>query len=323
MKAILYHSYGSPDVLKYEEVATPIPADNQVLIEVRAASLNPMDWHFMRGLPYLVRIVAGLPKPKFPGLGADVAGKVVAIGAGVTRFKPGDEVFGVARGALAEFACAAESQLSERPHNVTFEQAASAPIAALSALQSARDKGHLQSGQKVLVNGAAGGVGSFAVQIAKSFGAKVTGVCSTGNVDMLRSLGADHVIDYTREDFTTAGQHYDLLLDCVGNRSLADCKRVLNPAGICVAVGGSTDPWMLRPLARLFASAVLSRIGSQKFRSFLARPKREDLVIIGGLLQSGKVVPVIDRRYSLRDVPEAMRYLGQGHARGKIIITPP
>jgi NADPH:quinone reductase-like Zn-dependent oxidoreductase len=234
MKAVVYYEYGSPDVLRLEEVQKPTPKDNEVLLRVCAASVNPYDWHFMRGMPYLVRIPAGLRKPKVPRLGADVAGRVETIGRNVTQFKPGDEVFGTCRGAFAEYACASEAALVIKPDNLTFEQAAAAPIAALTALQGLRDKGHIQPAQKVLINGAAGGVGTFAVQIAKSFGAQVSAVCSTRNVDMVRSLGVDLVIDYTREDFTKSGQHYDLIFDLVANHSLSACRRVLNPKGIYI-----------------------------------------------------------------------------------------
>ncbi len=231
MKAIVYHNYGPPDVLKYEEIVAPTAGDDEVLIRVRAASVNPLDWHFMRGTPYFLRIMTGLLKPKDRRLGVDVAGQVEAVGRNVTQFKPGDEVFGSCRGAFAEYACTAESALVTKPDNVTFEQAASVPVAAYTALQGLRDKGHIQPGHKVLINGAAGGVGTLAVQIAKSFGAEVTGVCSTRNVDLVRSLGADRVIDYTQEDFTKSGQGYDLIFDCVGNHSLSAYRRVLSPKG--------------------------------------------------------------------------------------------
>ena len=237
MKAIVYHCYGSPDVLRFEEIEKPTAGDNEVLIKVRAASVNPYDWHFMRGTPYLVRMMAGLRKPKATRLGADVAGRVEAVGRNVTQFKPGDDVFGTCVGAFSEYVCVSESALVMKPDTVTFEQAASVPIAAFTALQGLRNGGQIQSGQKVLINGAAGGVGTFAVQIAKSFGAAVTGVCSTRNVEMVRSIGADCVIDYTQEDFTKRGQSYDLMLDCIGNHSLSACRRVLNPSGIYIPAG--------------------------------------------------------------------------------------
>ena len=322
MKAIVYHRYGSPDVLSYEEMAKPAPAENEVLIRVRAAAANPYDWHFMRGEPYPVRIMAGgLRKPKDPRLGADVAGEIEAVGRSITRFKPGDAVFGSCKGAFAEYTCASESKLAMKPDNVTFEQAASVPIAAFTALQGLRDKGKLQPGQKVLINGAAGGVGTFAVQIAKSFGAEVTGVCSTRNVGMVRSIGADQVVDYTQEDFTKSARRYDVILDCVGNHSFSECRRVLNPRGIYVGAGGTTDNWMIGPLTSAIKALVLSWFVSQKQVMVLAKPSNEDLAIMGKLMESGKVTPVIDRSYSLSEVPEAIRYLEAGHARGKVVIT--
>ena len=264
MKAIVYHNYGSPDVLRLEEIEKPVPNDNQVLVRVRAASVNPLDWHYMEGTPYFVRLLTGLRKPKDTRLGVDVAGQVEAVGRNVTQFKPGDEVFGACRGAFAEYACTSESALVMKPDNVTFEQAASVPVAALTALQGLRDKGQIQPGQKVLINGAAGGVGTFAVQIAKSFGADVTGVCSTRNVDMVRSIGADRVIDYTREDFTKSGQRYDLIFDCVGNHSLSACRRVLNPKGIYAYRSEDQRRWLIGPLARPIKALVLSRFVSQE-----------------------------------------------------------
>jgi NADPH:quinone reductase-like Zn-dependent oxidoreductase len=321
MKAIVYHDYGSPDVLKCEEIEKPAPGGGEVLIKVRAASVNPVDWHFMRGTPYFVRIVAGLRKPKFTGLGVDAAGVVEAVGRDVTQFKPGDEVFGACRGAFAEYACAPESRLALKPKNVTFEQAASAPVAALTALQSLRDKGQVRPGQKVLINGASGGVGTFAVQIAKSFGADVTGVCSTRNVEMVRAVGADQVVDYTRDDFTRGVRRYDLILDCVGNHSLSANRRVLNPGGTYIGVGGPKGRWMIAPLASMLTWAVLSRFVSRKVVTVLAKPRKEDLALAGELIEAGRVTPVIDRRYCLSEAPEAVRYLEEGHARGKVIIT--
>jgi NADPH:quinone reductase-like Zn-dependent oxidoreductase len=265
--------------------------------------------------------MAGLRKPKITRLGVDVAGQVEAVGGKVTLFKPGDEVFGSCRGAFAEYVCTSESALVMKPDNVTFEQAASAPVAAFTALQGLRDKGRIQPGQKVLINGAAGGVGTFAVQIARWFGADVTGVCSTRNADMVRSIGANRVIDYTEADFTKSGQRYDLFFDCVGNHSLLACRRVLNPKGIYVMVGGRPDGQWLGPLARPLKALVLSRFVSQNLVMFLARPNKRDLSIICDLMKAGKVTPVIDRRYGLSDVPEAIRYLEEGHARGKVVIT--
>jgi NADPH:quinone reductase-like Zn-dependent oxidoreductase len=321
MRAVVYYNYGSPDVLKCEEIEKPTAGDNEVLIKIRAASVNPLDWHFMRGTPYVVRIMTGLLKPKVKRLGVDVAGQVEAVGKNVTQLRPGDEVFGACRGAFAEYACTSESALVTKPENVTFEQAASVHVAALTALQGLRDKGKIRAGHKVLVNGAAGGVGTFAVQIAKSFGAEVTGVCSTRNVDMVRSIGADHVIDYTQKDFTKSGQRYDLILDCVGNHPLLACRRVLTPTGILVGVGGSSGPWMIGPLIRAITEPVLSRCVSQKFVTFVARPNKKDLTLMRELMETGKVTPVIDRRYSLSEVAEAIRYLEEGHARGKVVIT--
>jgi NADPH:quinone reductase-like Zn-dependent oxidoreductase len=321
MKAIVYYTYGPPDVLKCEEIEKPTPGDNEVLIKVRAASVNPADWHFIRGSPYLVRIVAGLRKPKNKRLGFDVAGQVEAVGRNVTQFKPGDQVFGSCRGAFAEYACASESAVVMKPTNVTFEQAASVPIAAYTALQGVRDKGHIRPGHKVLINGAAGGVGTFAVQVAKSFGADVTGVCSTRNVDMVRSIGAGRVIDYTQEDFTKSGQRYDIILDCVGNHSLSAFKGVLTPKGIYVGVGGASDPWMIASLARAITALALSWFTSEKMVMILAKLNKEDLTTMHELMATGKVKPVIDRRYSLSEVPEAIRYLEEGHARGKVVIT--
>ena len=324
MKAIVYSNYGSPDVLKCEEIEKPTAGDNEVLIKVRAASVNPYDWHFMRGTPYAVRIPAGLRKPKVTRLGADVAGQVEAVGRNVTQFKPGDAVFGTCRGAFAEYACTSEAALVMKPSNVTFEQAASVPIAAFTALQGLRDKGHIQPGQKVLINGAAGGVGAFAVQIAKSFGAEVTGVCSTRNVEMVRSIGADHVIDYTREDFARSGKRYDLFLDCHVNHSLWDCRRVLNPRGIYVLAGGPNGGLIAALVGffeALFIMFVLSRFVSRKLVVFMAKMNKDDLNCLRELMEAGTVRPVIDRRYSLREVPEAIRYLKEGHARGKVVIT--
>jgi NADPH:quinone reductase-like Zn-dependent oxidoreductase len=321
MKAAVYTRYGPPNVVQVKDVEKPVPKDDEVLIKVRAASVNPLDWHFMRGTPYFVRIPAGLRKPKDGRLGVDVAGRVEAVGRNVTQFKPGDEVFGACRGAFAEYACASESALAAKPNNVTFEQAAAVSVAARTALQGLRDKGKIQPGQKVLINGAAGGVGTFAVQIAKSFGADVTGVCSTRNVDMVRSIGADHVIDYTQEDFTKRGQRYDLIFDGVGNHSLLACRRILNPKGIYIAVGGPSGGWMIGFLAHAITAPVLSWFVSQKLVMVLARPSKEDLTVMHDLMKAGKVTPVIDKRYRLSEVPEAIRYLEERHARGKVVIT--
>ncbi len=317
MKAVVCHNYGPPDVVKLEDIEKPTAADDEVLIKVRAASVNPVD-RLYRGRPYLVRIKIGLSKPKDTRLGRDVSGVVEAVGTNVTQFKPGDEVFGTCSGALAEYACASESSFVMKPDNVTFEQAASVPIAGLTALQGLRDKGQLRPGQKVLINGAAGGVGTFAVQIAKSFGADVTGVCSTGNVDMVRSIGADATIDYTREDFTKRTERYDLIFDCISNHSLSECRRVLNPNGKFVIVGGKNVRTLL---SHALKGLVLSRFVSQSFVIFVARLRNEDLTILSDLMQAGKVTPVIDRTYPLSEAPEAFRRLETGHARGKVVIT--
>jgi NADPH:quinone reductase-like Zn-dependent oxidoreductase len=319
MKAIVFHNYGSPDVLKYEEVEKPTAGDNEVLLRVRAAAVNPLDWHQMRGTPYILRLW-GLRKPKFTRLGVDVSGEIEAVGRNVTQFKPGDAVFGACRGAFAEYACTSDSGLVFKPDNVTFEQAASVPVAAFTALQGLRDKGQIQRGQKVLINGAAGGVGTLAVQIAKWFGADVTGVCSARNVDMVRSIGADQVIDYLQEDFTKSGQRYDLIFDCVGNHSLFACRRVLNPKGRYVVVGAPGGPWV-GPLSLVIKGLVLSRFVSQTMVMLLGRKSKEDLTIMHELMAAGKVMPVIDRRYRLIEVPAAIRYLEEGHARGKVVIT--
>ncbi len=319
MKAAVYTRYGSPDVVQIADVEKPVPKDDEVLIRVRAASVNPLDWHFLRGIPYFVRLGAGLRKPKFNRLGVDVAGQVEAVGRNITQFKPADQVFGPCRGAFADYVCTSEAALVRKPNNATYEQAASVPVAALTALQGLRDKGQVQPGQKVLINGAAGGVGTFAVQIAKWLGAEVTGVCSTRNVDMVRSLGADQVIDYTQVDFTESGQRYDRILDNVGNHSLSACRRVLNPRGICVIAGAPKEPGIF--LTRFLTAPVLSRLVSQKFVLFIAKVKKEDLTILRDLMEAGKVKPVIDRCYRLSEAAEAIRYLEAGHARGKVIIT--
>lgn len=321
MKAIVYRDYGPPEVLKCEEMERPTAGDNEILIKVRAASVNPLDWHFMRGMPYFLRLMTGLRQPKDKRLGVDVAGRVEAVGKNVTQFKAGDEVFGTCRGALAEYACTSESALVIKPDSVTFEQAASVPIAAFTALQGFRDRGQIQPGQKVLINGAAGGVGTFAVQIAKSFDADVTGVCSTKNVELVRSIGADHVIDYTQEDFTKSGQRYDVFFDCVGNHSLSSCRRVMNPRGIYIMVGGPNTGRWIGPLARSIQAQVLSRFVSQSMVMIMARRSKEDLTTLCELMTTGKVTPVIDGRYRLSKVPEAIRYLEEGHARGKVVIT--
>src|SRR6266571_653516 len=321
MKAIVYCEYGSPDVLKFEDVEKPVPNDDQVLIKVRAASLNFIDPGVMRG-PWPLRLMSGLRKPEKTRLGNDVAGLVEAVGKNVTLFKPGDEVFGVGRPSLAEYACARERGLVIKPANVTFEQAGSVAWAGLTALQGLR-QGNIQPGQKVLINGATGGVGTFAVQIAKSFGADVTAVCSTQKVDLVRSIGADHVIDYTKEDFTKGDQRYDVIFDNVNNHSLSECRRILNPNGKYVLIGGGVNEsrWLGPGLTHAFKAMLLSKFVSQKMGMMLAELNHNDLTLLGELMQSGKVTPVIDRRYKLSEVPEAIRYLEEGHARGKVVIT--
>lgn len=323
MKAIMRRCYGPPDVvLKYEDVARPAPADDEVLVKVRAASVNPLDWHYVEGTPYLVRIDRGFGKPEDPRLGVDFAGTVEAVGKSVRRFKPGDEVFGAKLGAFGEYVSVREERaIALKPANITFEQAASVPIAALTALQALRDKGHLKAGQKVLINGASGGVGTFAVQIAKSYGAEVTGVCSTKNIELVRSLGADHVIDYTREDFTRGAERYDLIVDNVGTHSVSDYRRVLSPNGNYVMIGSATIGNWFGWLAIPFEAWVRSPFMSQKFGMMLAELNQNDLAVLGDLMQSGKVTPAIDRTYKLSETAEALRYLEKGHARGKVVLT--
>jgi NADPH:quinone reductase-like Zn-dependent oxidoreductase len=320
MKAVVYHDYGSPDVLKCEEIEKPTAGDDEVLIRIRAASVNALDWRLMRGAPYIVRKLFGLRKPKIarPGRpGRDVAGQVEAVGRNVTQFKPGDEVFGVCLGAFAEYACAHEDKLALKPANISFEDAAAVPVAAISALQGLRDKGRIQRGQKVLVDGASGGVGTFAVQIAKSFGAEVTAVCSTRHVDTARSIGADHVIDYTREDFTQGGQRYDLIIGPNAYHSIFAYRRALSQDGTYVMAGGG---WA-QILQAVVLGPLLSMIGRKKMCLFMANISRKDLVLLKDLLEAGNVVPVIDRRYPLSEVAEAIRYLEEGHATGKVVIT--
>ena len=322
MKAIVYREYGSPDVLGLQEVAKPVPKDDEVLVRVQAASLNPLDWHLLRGLPYIVRPTAGWLKPKRNITGVDVAGVVEAVGRNVTQFQPGDEVFGEKSRACAEYVCGPEKLFVRKPANLTMEQAAAVPVGAVTALQALRDKGRVQPGQKVLINGASGGVGTFAVQLAKSFGTDVTGVCSTANVELVRSLGADHVIDYTRENFTRSRQRYDVIVDNVGNHSLMALRRVLAATGTLVVVGidPSKGNW-IGPLVRMLGAQVLSRFGSRKLGFMLTDMKREDLLFLTELIEAGKVTPVIDRRYPLSEVPDAVRYLETMRARGKVVIT--
>ncbi len=325
MRAVVYTDYGSPDVLQIKEIKKPAPNDDQVLVKVRAAAINPLDWHFIEGTPYIMRAMGvGLRKPKDPRLGVDMSGVVEAVGKNVTQFNAGDEVFGARNGAFAEYVCVrADKAIVLKPANITFAQAAAVPIAAVTALQGLRDKGHIQPSQKVLINGASGGVGTFAVQIAKSFGAEVTGVCSTRNLALVRSLGADHVIDYTKEDFTQAEQRYDLILDNVGTQPLSGFRRALKPKGICVLIGGGgpSDGGLLGPMVRPLQAFLWSPFISQKMGMFIAELTKKDLTILGDLMQSGKVKPVIDRTYPLNDIAEAIRYLEKGHARGKVVVT--
>lgn len=324
MKAIRYYRYGAPEVLKLEDTGLPAVGDNDVLIRVKAASVNPLDWHFMRGSPYIMRPQAGLLRPKDSGLGADMAGWVEAVGQSVTGFAPGDEVFGspTVLGTLAEYiSVPADNAVAPKPANQTFEQAAAVPVAAFTALQALRDRGHLQPGHKVLVNGAAGGVGTFTVQIARALGAEVTGVCSTGNLDLVASIGASQVIDYTTVDFTRSGQRYDLLIDVAGSRPFTAYRRVLTPNAIVVGVGGPNKGRWLGPATRAVKALLLSPFISQQVSFFLAKPGKADLAVLSDLLATGKVTPVIDRTYPLSETPEAIRYLEQGHARGKVVIT--
>jgi NADPH:quinone reductase-like Zn-dependent oxidoreductase len=319
MKAVLYRTYGSPDVLHCEETEKPRPGDDEVLIRIRAAAVNPMDCHFMSGT-YIMRPMTGLFKPKPTCPGVDLAGEVEAVGSKVTRFRPGDAVFGVGRGALAEYACARENKLALKPANLTFEAAAAIPVAGLTALQGLRDKGRIQRGQNVLINGAAGGVGTFAVQIAKSFGANVTAVCSTRNTELVRSIGADHVVDYSREDFTRIGQRFDLLFDCVGNRSLFECRRVLTPTAIIVPCGARPGGRWIGPLPTLLKLLVSSRFVKQKVVFFIASVGTDDLNVLKTLIEAGQVTPVIDRRYTLDQAHDAIAYLKEGHAKGKVVL---
>jgi len=317
MKAAIYTRYGPPDVVQITEVEKPVPKGNEVLIRVRAASVNPLDWHFVRGTPYIVRLGAGLRRPKITRLGVDLAGQVEVVGGNVTQFKPGDEVFGTCRGAFAGYVCAVEDKLAPKPANLSFEDAAAVPVAALSALQGLRDKGRIQRGHKVLVDGASGGVGTFAVQIAKSFWAEVTAVCSTRHVETAKSIGADHVIDYTREDFTRNGQRYDLILAANAYHSIFDYRRALGQDGTYVMVGGGG----VQILQALLLGPLLSLIGSRKMRFVSAKINKKDLVFLKDLLEAGKVVPVIDKRYALSGLAEALRYLEEGHAQGKVVVT--
>ena len=318
MKAIVYTKYGSPDVLHLKEVEKPTPKDDEVLIKIHAASVNAYDWHFLTADIFLIRLMGGgLLKPKNTRLGADIAGRIETVGRNIKQFQPGDEVFGMVKGGFAEYACAPESALALKPVNTSFDEAAAIPMAAITALQGLRDEGQIQAGQKVLINGASGGVGTFAVQIAKSFGAEVTAVCSTRNLDQARSIGADHVIDYTKEDFTKNGRQYDLVFAANGYHTLSAYKRALTPKGIYIMAGGS--------MAQIFQSVLLgsmmSETGGKTMGGVSAKANQKDLVVLKELVEAGKVIPIIDRRYTLSEAAEALRYIGEGHARGKVVIT--
>ena len=319
MKAIIHYGFGSADVLRCEEIDKPVPKDNEVLIRVRAAGLNPLDWKLLKAEPKFLRLVLGMGKRK--GIGVDVAGVVEGVGRSVTQFKAGDAVFGGGKGTAAEYACARESALALKPEAISFASAAATPIAGLTALQGLRDKGQLRAGQRVLINGAAGGVGSFAVQIAKALGGEVTGVCSTRNLELVRSIGADHAIDYTQEDFTRGGQKYDLILECVGNCSPEAVRRVLEPKGRCVMVGASPDASLMTILRGILRLLVEAPFRSQKVSTFMAKQAGGDLKVLAELMSSGKVKPVIDRQYPLEQTAEGIRYLEAGHARGKVVVT--
>lgn len=321
MKAIVYHTYGLPDVLKLQEIDKPVPQADEVLVRIHATSVNPAEWYAMTGL-FVARAGSGWLKPKDIRLGVDFAGVVEAVGGNVTQFQPGDEVFGGKHGAFAEYICVrADRAVVRKPANVTFAQAGSVAIAGLTALQGLRDHGRLQPGQQVLINGASGGVGTFAVQIAKALGAEVTGVCSPRNVELVRSLGADHVIDYTREDFTRSERRYDLVLDVAGSRSWVEYKRVLKPQTTFVLVGAPKGNGVLGPLSTIIKLRLASLWASQKMLFFVAKMSQADLLVLGELMATGKVTPVIDRQYTLSEIAEAMRYLGEGHAQGKVVVT--
>lgn len=319
MRAVVRNKYGSPDVLEFQEIAKPDLTDDVVLVRVRTASINPLDWYTMTGTPYVGRVQSGLRKPKSNRLGVDFAGTVEAVGKKVTDFRPGDEVFGGKNGALAEYVCVRDG-IAAKPANLTFEQAAAVPVAALTALQGLRDKGQIQPGQKVLINGASGGVGTFAVQIAKSFGAEVTAVCSTRNVELVRSLGADHVIDYTKEDFTLSNRRYDLMLDVAGSRSWSAIRRILNPQATVVVVGAKGNN-LLGPLSHIVKLRLAALLSSQKAMFFMANFNTADMRVLRELLESGKITPVIDKCYKLNEIADALGYLGEGHAQGKIVVT--
>ena len=322
MNAVQYHCYGGPEVLKLEQVARPVPGDDQLLVRVHAAAVNPLDWHYMRGEPYIVRMQTGIGAPASPGMGVDFSGTVEAVGGSVTRFKPGDEVFGGRNGAFAEYILVRESRaVVSKPANISHQQAAAIPVAGITALQALRDQGGLKAGQKVLINGASGGVGTYAVQIAKSMGAEVTGVCSTRNVELVKSLGADHVVDYKTADYTAGDQKYDLIIDNVGNRRLRDNRKVLAPQGVYVIVGApSDDPWIGAMSGAIRVKAYAPFV-DQPLRFFVASLNPEDLGYLAGLMQSGRLVSAIDRSYPLAETAQAIEYLETGRARGKVVIT--
>lgn len=320
MKAIFRTAYGSADILELKEIDKPAPTDNQVLVRVQAAAVNPLDWHVLRGEPFLVRLMGfGLLKPKHHILGVDMAGRVEAVGKDVNQFKAGDEVFGSSMGGFAEYACVREDKLVLKPTAMTFEQAAAVPVAGITALQALRDHGRIKEGHQILINGASGGVGTFAIQIAKALGAKVTGVCSGKNVEMVRSIGADHVIDYTKEDFWANGKQYDLIIDNAAFYSIRKPLRVLKETGIYVGVGGSSSTASV--LQSLIFNPLIAKMKGRKVVSFMADVKRSDLAFLKGLLEAGKILPVIDRKYSLSETPQAIRYVEEGHARGKVVIS--
>jgi NADPH:quinone reductase-like Zn-dependent oxidoreductase len=320
MKAIVQDKYGSPDVLELGEIDRPAVGENGLLVRVHAAAVNAGDWRIMRGLPYITRLGFGLRGPRVNVRGLDVAGTVEVVGKNVTQFQPGDEVFGWCLRAFAEFVYAGEKNFVSKPENFTFEQAAAVPGAAFTALHGLRDRGEIQPGQKVLINGAGGGIGTFGVQIAKSFGAHVTGVCSTAKLDLVRSIGADEVVHYTEDDFTQSGQRYDLILDIPANRSLSDCRRALTPRGTYVLVGGSKGRW-LGPLGRVIRTLLVSPLVRQRLRPLISQGNNEDLVFLKELIECGKVTPIVGRTYALSEVPEAIRHLEEGHAEGKVVIT--
>jgi NADPH:quinone reductase-like Zn-dependent oxidoreductase len=321
MKAMVQDIYGTAEVMELRDIDKPEIGDNEVLIRVRAAGVNPADWAIMSGLPYIARPVYGLRKPKVRVRGTDVAGVVEAVGSGVTRFQPGDEVYGSSHGSYAEYAAAAEDELARKPASLTFEQAAAVPMAGLVALQAVRDHGNVQAGQKVLINGASGGIGTFAVQIAKALGAEVTAVVSTRNMDLVRSIGADHVIDYSRDDFTKNGQHYDFILDNVSNHSLADLRRALSATGMLVPNGGRFDKTWMASGGRIVQGKVMFQFGSQTLGNFLVKMQHEGLLDLTELIEAGKMIPVIDRTYSLGETHLALDHVGAGHARGKVVVT--